>query len=284
MPDFIKIRNILFFLSLFIVPSIVSAQPLSLRIGMAAVFLDEPGAVLTDWAAYLSRQLGHPVDFIQRRTYAELTQGLQKGELQAGWICTYPYLNNRTSLRLLAVPVFAGQPVYNSYLIVPVTDTATRDISDLQGKVFAYAENQSFSGYIIPRFWLKQAHIDADHFFRQSFFTWSHRDSVVAVADGLADGAAVDGYIWEVMQKTSPQITAKTRVVKRSRGYGFPPMVAAPSMQPDDFKSLQKVLVSMQDTAEGRSLLTRLHLDRFAAPDPKIYRSALKLVENNGSR
>ena len=62
--------------------------------------------------------------------------------------------------------------------------------------------------------------------FRKTFFTWAHQDTVRAVAVGLAQAGAVDGYIWETLDRIEPELTRETRVVAKSDWYGFPPIVA----------------------------------------------------------
>ncbi len=274
--------RLLCLLMVLVLPAAVSTvgdQARPLRIGLAAVFLDQPRTLLDRWAAYLEKRIGRPVQFVQRRTYGELMDGLLKGDLQAAWICTYPYVSRRNRLGLLAVPSFRGRSRYRSYLIVNAEDHATRDIRDLAGKVFAYTDNRSLSGYLVPRRWLEEAGFDPNHFFGATFFTWSHRNSIEAVADGLADGAAVDSYIWESMARRLPEITARTRVVRRSAPYGFPPLVAERGLDPRLFQSLQQALLDMNRDEEGRALLQMLNLDGFVLPDDRLYESAVEFVE-----
>ncbi|NIV38800.1 MAG: PhnD/SsuA/transferrin family substrate-binding protein, partial [Anaerolineae bacterium] len=89
-----------------------------IRIGLTPVFLDDQVQVLRDWRAYLETRLGNPVQFVQRQTYREITDLLLQGELDAAWLCGFPYVRNRDRLTLLAVPVYRNQPLYESYLIV----------------------------------------------------------------------------------------------------------------------------------------------------------------------
>jgi len=236
-----------------------AAEKEPLRIGLAAVFIDEPRTVIDRWADYLEERLEQPVEFVQRRTYGEITAGLLKGGLDAGWICTYPYVTNREQLRLLVVPVYRGQSNYRSYLIVSAKDRDTRDITDLRGKSFAYTDTQSLTGYIVPRRWLREAGLDQDHFFRTTFFTWSHRDSIEAVAEGVADAAAVD----------------------YSEDYGFPPLVASLHMDATAFLQLQRALLGMKGDPEGKWLLQAMNLDGFETPDESLYRGALKYLQES---
>ena len=99
--------------------------------------------------------------------------------------------------------------------------------------------------------------------FRKTFFTWSHHDTVRAVAVGLAQAGAVDGYIWETLARIEPELTRETRVAAKSDWYGFPPIVARASLAPNDLEAIRRVFVTMDDDDEGQRLLGRMNLDGF---------------------
>ncbi len=249
------------------------------RIGLTAVFLDNQTSFIKAWEAYLSRRLGEPVEFVQRQSYREITQLLVKGQLDAAWICGFPFVRYRSQIRLLGVPLYHGKPLYQSYLIVPAGDRTTRGITDLQGAVFAYSDPDSNSGFLVPQVDLRRQGIDPGRFFSKTFFTWSHRDVVVAVADGLAQGGAVDGYVWDTLSQTHPELTRRTRVVSRSEYFGFPPFAARASLDEQDFQRLQQVLMTMPDDPEGRRLLRRLNLDGFSQGSDRLFDSIRAAVD-----
>lgn len=250
-----------------------------LLFGITPVFLVDQASFLDGWNRYLSERLGRPVRFVRRKTYAEITDLLQNGELDAAWICSFSYVFHRTSLRLVAIPVFRGEPYYESYLIVPAADTGTLGYGDLEGKVFAYVDPRSNTGYLYPRYAVQQLGEDPNGFFRDTFFTWSHPDSVHAVADRVADAAAVDSYIWESLKLSDPVLTGRTRVVSGSKQFGFPPVVAGTLLAEPDRRALADVLVGMHEDPEGQRLLGILHLDRFMPPRDEIYDGIPAMIE-----
>lgn len=267
-------------------PSLVRAQALArpredIRIGTTAVFLDDQLNLLRLWQRYFEERLGRQVNFIQRRSYQEITELLLTSQIDAAWTCSPPYLMNASHLRLLCVPIYEGQPLYHSYLIVPSTDTRTRHITDLRGRVYAFSDPQSNSGCLVPKVELLHAGFTPGQFFMKYFFTYSHRRVVDAVSVGLADGGSIDGYVWDTMKKELPGSTDKTRVAWSSPHYGFPPLVARADLQKDRFEALQEAFVVMKDNAPGRLLLGKLNLDGFAKESPQVFASVaanLKLV------
>lgn len=271
--------KILRFLLLLIALSITTGshagtQPLpAMRIGLTPVFLDDQAAFLNKWKGYLERKLGRPVVFTQRGNYREILDLLRDRKLDFAWLCGYPYVREKIHLRLVAVPLYHGEPYYHSYLIVPASDTQTRSLSDLSGKVFAFSDPDSNSGYLYPEYLLAKQGSGSASFFLKTFYTWSHRKVVEAVAMGIVQGGSVDGYVWDTLSRIHPELTSATRIVKQSPQFGFPPIVAGRSVSKRDVAALQQVLFGMVHDAEGSYLLDQFNLGGFVYGDDRLYDS-----------
>lgn len=252
------------------------------RVGLTPVFLDNQVAFLNLWRRFLESRLQRPVHFVQRGSYRDVVALLMQGQLDFAWLCGYPYVRNARSMRLLAVPLYRGRPLYQSYLIVPASDRSSQSLLDLRGKVFAYSDPDSNSGWLFPMHTLVRQRESPTTFFAKTFFTWGHRKVVDAVAVGLAHGGAVDGYVWDTLSLLHQQLTARTRIVERSPMFGFPPFVARASMGEPDFAAMQQVLLGMSVDRDGRSLLQRLNIDGFETGTPDLFdgvRAMARLVD-----
>lgn len=248
-----------------------ASEPLPIRIGLTPVFLDDQTAFIQSWQHFIESKLHRPVQFIQGSSYSDIMLMLRNGKLDFAWLCGYPYVTNKKNFRLLAVPLYQGKPTYRSYLIVPATDKVTRAISDLKGKVFAFSDPNSNSGYLVAANEVHKLNAEPNTFFGKTFFTWSHRKVVEAVSIGLAQGGSVDGYIWDTLAIQHPELTSQTRIAAQSIEYGFPPFVAGKLVGKKDFDALQKVLTSMPDDEAGRTLLRLLNLDGFIVGAPHLF-------------
>lgn len=255
----------------------------ALRIAITPALLHDKNAALERWRDYLTRALGRPVEFVLRDSYRETIDLFRLGQIDFGWICDYPYLYLRRHVSLCAVPHFRGEPAYRAYLIVAANDARTRSIADLRGKLFAFADPYSNTGYLVPRFELHRIGERPDGFFAKHFFTHGHRRIVEAVAAGLADGGSVDSYIYETLAEQEPQLVARTRIAWRSQLFGFPPLVAHRArVDPALFNALQQVLLSMADDPEGRSVLKAFSLDRFAVEPASRYDGVAAMMKTLG--
>ena len=250
----------------------------AVRIGLSPVFLDDQLAFLTTWRAYLQERIARPIQFVQRRTYREIIDLLLAQKLEFAWICGYPYVKYRPELQLVAVPLSNGQPTYHSYLIVPAGDGGTRSILDLRGKVFAFSDPDSNSGFLYPNYALFQLAERPDAFFGKTFFTWAHRNTVEAIAAGLAHGGAVDSYVWETLKLLRPQLTARTRVATVSPAFGHTPFVARRGIARGESTALQRALIEMRASGDGAALLAKLNLDGFVPGGDSLYDGIARMM------
>lgn len=264
-------REFIALLACLFPPFARAANATPLRIGLTPTLLHERHTLLAEWKAYLEPRLGRPVTFVLRDSYRDTMDLIRQQRLDAAWLSDYPYVLMQPWVRLLATPLKDGKPYYRSYLIVPARDKHSRSIADLAGKVFAYADPYSHTGYLFPRHTLTVLGKSPKTFFGRTFFTWSHRKAIEAVAQHLADGAAVESYIWDGLAREEPQLTGATRIVNRSQEFGFPPLVALKGLPEKTFQKLRRVLLDMQHDARGRAILAKLHLDGFVAGAPALY-------------
>ncbi len=253
-----------------------------LRVGLTPAFVHDEYDLIEDWRRYLELKSGRPVEFVLRDSYRETMDLLRLEKLDFAWLCDYPFVYLKELVRLLAVPLNQGRPFYQSYLIVSADDKAHRNMLDLKGSVFAYADPYSNTGYLVPRYQIRQLGEDPKTFFLKTFFTLSHRKAIEAVATGLARGAAVDSYVWDTLNKFQPDITRKTRILDKSPEYGFPPFVAHRNVGRDDFKLMQAALLGMEQDAAGKALLARLNIGGFVVGERRMYDGVAKMMRAFG--
>jgi phosphonate transport system substrate-binding protein len=250
-----------------------------IRFGLTAVVVRENLRFLDQWAYYLSQKMGQPVEFVRRRSYREVMDMLESGSLDFAWICGFPYVQNRNPefIKLLSVPIYKGNPLYHSFIIVH-RDSPHQSLEDLKGKTFAYSDPESNSGFLYPQYLLSQNGTSKDTYFRQTFFTFNHAETVEAVAERFADGGAVDSYIWEYMKEFSPDIADKTKVINRSPAFGFPPLVARLGVNLETVWKMERAIKGMNDDPDGSKFLNGLKLDRFGEPSASLFDNIREMV------
>jgi phosphonate transport system substrate-binding protein len=247
------------------------ADGADIRFGLTPVFLTSDLELLASLKSYLERATGSAVKLVSRRTYQEITSLLLSGQLDAAWICGFPFVANADRLDLVAVPVWNGGLLYRSYLIAGRERTAS-GIEDLAGDIHAFSDPDSNSGWLVTAAALAQRGTTPGRFFRQSFFTYGHRNVIRAVGAGLAASGSVDGYVYEVMAEVENPLVAATKVVSKSEWLGFPPVACAASQTAtSQIRRLRQALTGMAEDEEGRRVLAMLRLDGFRTADPALF-------------
>ena len=219
------------------------------------------------------RQLERPAAVVNRRSQRETAEMLLSGRLDAAWICDLAFVQNKDALTALAVPLYHGRPVYQTYIIVNEA-SAARTFEDLRGTQHAFSDPDTASGYLTTYWLLRLRRETPASFFRNFFFTYGHRNTIRAVATGLAESGSVEGYVWEVMKQKEPELVNKTRIVFRSEQFGFPPIaVLTASLDSPPIQALEAALLGMKSARLGPEILSILALDGFTKPTAELYDS-----------
>ena len=246
---------------------------LPLRVGVAAVI--SPAATLDAYGSlveYLAEKLDRPVKLVQRRTYAEINELLRSGQIDVAFVCGGALVEGERDfgMELLVAPQVRGKTVYYAYLIVP-RDSEANTLADLRGKTFAFTDPLSNSGRLALEYRLYLMKETPDTFFRQTTFTYSHDNSIRAVAEHLVDGAVVDSLVYDYTIARDPRFSAQTKVIERSPPYGIPPVVVHPHLNAQLKEALRAVLLNMDQDEQGKAALSHLLVDRFVLISPDAY-------------
>lgn len=253
------------------VPAEGTGEVAPLRVAVAAILspegnIESYGAL----ADYLSLRLDRPVQIVQRRTYQEINDLLESGDVDIGFVCTSAYVrgHDEFGLKLLAAPQIGGETVYYSDLIVAADSTASGMV-DLRGSKFAFTDPISTTGRIYPTFLVNQLGETPETFFDEVFFTYSHDRAIAAVAEGVADAAAVDSLVLDYALARDPTLNIK--VIDRSPAFKIPPAVVSPGVSPQRAAELRDLLLRIAADPAAAPVLVDLGIDGFEVVDDAAY-------------
>ena len=250
-----------------------------LRVAVAAMI--SPGITKRYYQGLLKRigdKVGRRTVLIQRKTYGEINTLIERREIDLAFVCSGPYVqgHEKFGMEIAAVPVVSGKNVYHSYIITNVGSNL-RTFNDLRGKRFAFTDPDSNTGSLVPQYILARRNETPETFFKETFFTYSHDNSIKAVSDMLADGAAVDSLIWEFMRATSPASVEKTVVILKSPPYGIPPLVVHPKLDGALKAKLKSVLLSLHEDTIAKTFLDEVRIDRFEEGSDALYETVREM-------
>ena len=226
----------------------------------------------------IAERVGRRAIFSQRRTYAEINEMVKAHEVDVAFVCSGPYTKGHQDfgMEILAIPVVNKQRTYHSYIIAQ-SDSHMKSFDDLKGRRFAFTDPNSNTGCLVPNYMLAKRGETPESYFRETFFTHSHDNSIKAVAQGLADGAAVDSLIWEFMNTVNPTDTSQTKIIEKSKPYGIPPIVVHPNLDGNLKHRLKSVFLSIHEDEEAAPLLQHIQIDRFVEGNDALYESVREM-------
>ncbi|PDT04503.1 phosphate ABC transporter substrate-binding protein [Rhizobium chutanense] len=140
--------------------------------------------------------------------------------------CGYPFARNlRGRVRLVATPVYGHPgcdgPAMCSFIIVR-KDSSLGSLEDLRGTTAAINSPDSNSGSNLFRAAVAPLARDG-RFFGRIIETGSHGGSIAAVAEGRADGAAIDCVTYANIRRFDPTLVEGVRIIAETpKGPGLP--------------------------------------------------------------
>jgi len=181
--------------------------------------------------------------------------------------CGWPWATRfRDVLDLVATPVSAipgcAGDTYSSMVIVHAEATA-ETLTDLRGSTVAFNGGDSQSGVHTLREAVGPLAGESP-FFGQSVETGAHRSSILAVARGDADCAAIDAVCWAMAGAYEAEAVATLRVVHRTDPAPALPFV---TRRGGPVKALREALEDAVTAGLGRPLF----IEGLADPDVARY-------------
>ncbi|MDP8220624.1 MAG: phosphate/phosphite/phosphonate ABC transporter substrate-binding protein [Candidatus Stygibacter frigidus] len=166
----------------------------------------EAGKVVTSGkaiAAGLEKLTGYKFKIAVPTNYAAVIEAMGTNQADIGWLPTFAYIlaNQKYQAQVALTTVRNGLEKYRGQFVVRA-DSGIKNLQDINGKVIAYTDASSTSGYIYPSAQLKMNNIKPDKY----YFAGGHPQTILAVYQGSAD---VGCSYWSPPQNNEPQDARK---------------------------------------------------------------------------
>lgn len=224
--------------------------------------------------AYFTGKIGYRYRFIQRKTYKEVNELLENGEVDIAFICSGAYKIALKTFQpsLICVPSMYGEPYYQAVLITQKNSKFTT-IENLKSASIVFTDSLSNSGYMYLNDFLRKKSLNPDSIFSKQLFSGGHDISIVMVQKGLVDLATVDKLILDYLSIEKPQMVSKIKIIHKSPKFGSPPIVASRKLDKFLLKKIQDELLNMHKDSKGKNILTKLHIDKFVLGNDEDYKN-----------
>ncbi len=241
-------------------------------------------------ASYLQEATGLQYKVAVPTSYAAVIEALGNYQADIAWLSTYAYIlaKQKYDAEVKLMTVRNGLKAYRGQFVARA-DSGIESIEDIAGKIIAYTDAASTSGYIYPSAILKQKGITPKDY----FFAGGHTQAILAVYSGRADVACT---YWsppddtgtpkdarEKLLQTYPDIFSKISIV------GFSDWIPNDTVTfrnniPQGIRDLiTNALLKFSLTTRGKDTLKALYdidgLEPASDDDYEIVRSTLRLLD-----
>ncbi len=214
-------------------------EPEVLRVGL--IPNQNPESVEANYVPfgeYLSEQIGREVELTVPVSYGAVVEAMINDELDLAYFggLTYVQARERGDVVPLVTEINpeTGDTTYRSVIIVPA-DSDVQEVSELEGRDFAFGSVSSTSGSLYPAIMLRDAGIDYRTDLGNFNYTNGHDATAQAVANGQVDGGGLEDRILYRLQEEGVIDADSVRVIDESDEIQGYPWVIRNAL-PDDLK------------------------------------------------
>ncbi|HKZ27684.1 MAG TPA: phosphate/phosphite/phosphonate ABC transporter substrate-binding protein [Rubrobacteraceae bacterium] len=249
-----------------------SGDPDPLRVGL--IPNQNPESVEANYEPfgdYLSEQLGQEVELTVPTSYGAVVEAMVNDELDLAYFggLTYVQARNRGEVTPLVTEINprTGDTTYRSVIIVPA-GSKLQEVSELEGRDFAFGSASSTSGSLYPTIMLRDAgRIDYRTDLGNFNYTGGHDATAQAVANGGVDAGGLEDRILFNLQEEGAVEPDSVRVIEESEPIEGYPWVVRDALSDELKEQISQAFLDIDDPA----LLNLLRADGYERVEPEDY-------------
>jgi phosphonate transport system substrate-binding protein len=227
---------------------------------------------------YLTEKTPYSFELVMKKNYGETVSALGEGEIDMAFLGPLTYLHARDEYNaetILKSITENGESFYRS-VVVTKDGSQIKQLSDLNGKSFAFAAMKSTSGNLIPRYLLAENGIHLRHL--EKYNNFNYHDTVVKwVLKGEYDAGAVRESVAE------KYIPLGLKIIARSGPIPTGPLVIGSQTPYNLVKTIKAALLDMVKTDKGKSVLRKIdpeYIGGFAEADDFDYEHIRNMIND----
>jgi phosphate/phosphite/phosphonate ABC transporter binding protein len=232
---------------------------------------------------YLERSTKRPVEMVMANSYGDLAERLIRGEIHFGQFPPNLYVQTKMrapKIEPLVYKLYEGSRVSDGYLMAREGAEISR-IEDLKGKVFCYPDEQSTTGYRLPRAAMRRVGIDPDKDLAGKVRSGNHSQVLRDLVAGRCDaGGTFNGAYVSAQNQGIP--VGQLRMIQSTGRVPQDSMTAGPTTSDKERKLVREALLAFDVQRElGRDHLGKVErITGFAKGSDDDYSSLRELLAN----
>jgi phosphate/phosphite/phosphonate ABC transporters, periplasmic binding protein len=230
----------------------------------------------------LSKKLGVKVKSYLATDYTALIEALGSNKVDIAFLPPFGYVlaNEKYKSEIILKAIRNGHAFYRSQFVV--RKGTAKSINDLKGKIWAYPDAASTSGYIFPKAYMIKNGINPDKFFKDRIQTGSHDNAILAVYNKEADLATTFEGAENRLIKEYKDIKDKLEVIAYTDSIPNDGIVIRANLDNQLKEKIKKVFLELNNDEEALKILKEVYSwDGLVVANDKDYdvvREVMKLL------
>lgn len=245
--------------------------PDTIRLGLIPTMGRDVVAFYQPLTSHLEKRLGIKVKALSAKDYEGILKGIQYGHIDFVRLGPKSYVEarERFGMEPLLVELHTkGEAGYYG-VIIARKDSGMTDIGQAKGRVFAFTDPNSTSGYLVPGIMLSRViKTDPKAYFKEIRLSGSHKNSILAVRNGSVDLAGVSESQLDRLEEKGEISRDDFVVLKRSELIPGPCICAAKKLPKTLKEAFKNALLEFAKDKDGMS---RIDIGGYQPADDKIY-------------
>ena len=155
-------------------------------------------------------------------------------------------------------------------IILVRRDSGIEKVSDLKGKKVSYPAPTALAATMMPQYYLHTHGLDVNRDITNTY-VGSQESSIMNVYYGFVAAGATWPVPWMAFQEQHPDMAGELEVKWKTDTLPNNSLVVYKTVPKEMTDKVAAVLFSLQETAEGRKLLSAIPLSRFEPADNRTY-------------
>lgn len=260
--------------------NLIFAQHIDATLRFGHITAENPTIIFKKYKPILniiSKEIGAEVILVQTTSYSRMQKAFLDKEIDMGILNAFSYItiSDKAELIPLVRRVMNKSGNYQSYIIVR-KDGNIKGYSDIKGKILAFQDPYSTSGYLVPKIMLINNGIDPEKDLKEVLYIGTHDSIIYAVLNCTADVGTVASYIFD---SADPKIKDKIEVLEKSESIPLGPMVIRRDLGKGLADKIKITMLGLEKSKEGRIALQNAKLRRFEDAKDSDYDTLRKMVD-----
>jgi phosphonate transport system substrate-binding protein len=236
-------------------------------------------------ADYVGQKLGINVELVMLSRYGYIIDNFTASQLDGAFFGSFTGAMAIKKLQVIPLARPEGKDGTSTYygMIFVRKDSTIRNGADMRGKRFAFVDEATTAGFLLPlHYFMKEGISNYHSWFSETYFAGTHEDAIFDVLNGKADiGAAKDTVFYRFARKdrrlldeleilaTSPKVPENGLAVKRDFGQY-------------NLTALKECLLEMDKDPKGREVLDNFKAQRFVETSVADYQPVFDFAKHVG--